>query len=108
MRQRKSYPKSFKTQVVQECEQPGVSVAAIAMRRGINANVVHRWIPLFRDQQAVALPALVHVKVAPVDPKPKAQASAIIELLLGEQSICVKWPASDPEGCARFIRGLAL
>ncbi len=28
MRQRKSYPKSFKTQVVQECEQPGVSVAS--------------------------------------------------------------------------------
>jgi transposase-like protein len=37
MRQRKSYPKSFKTQVVQECDQPGVSVAAIAMRHGINA-----------------------------------------------------------------------
>ncbi|MGY2686108.1 IS66-like element accessory protein TnpA [Pseudomonas tolaasii] len=108
MRQRKAYPKSFNTQVVQECEQPGVSVAAIAMRHGINANVVRRWIPLFRDQQAVALPAFVPVKVASVDPKPKAQASAIIELLLGEQSICVKWPAFDPEGCARFIRGLAL
>ncbi|PAM78520.1 hypothetical protein CES87_30765 [Pseudomonas sp. ERMR1:02] len=57
MRQRKSYPKSFKTQVVQECEQPGVSVAANAMRDGINADVVRRWIPLYRDQQAVALPA---------------------------------------------------
>lgn len=37
MRQRKSYPKSFKAQVVHECEQPGVSVAAIAMRHGINS-----------------------------------------------------------------------
>ena len=42
MRQRKSYPKSFKIQVVQECEQPDVSVAAIAMRHGINANVVRK------------------------------------------------------------------
>jgi transposase len=50
MRQRKSYPKSFKAQVVQECEQPGISVAAIAMSHGINANVVRQWIPLFRDQ----------------------------------------------------------
>lgn len=42
MRQRKSYPKSFKTQVVQKCEQPSVTVAAIAMRHGINANVGKR------------------------------------------------------------------
>ncbi|KDD66155.1 transposase-like protein [Pseudomonas sp. BT76 TE3572] len=55
MRQRKSYPKSFKTQVVQGCEQPGVSVAAIAMRHGINANVVRWWLPLYRDQQAAML-----------------------------------------------------
>lgn len=39
MRKRKSYTKSFKVQVVRECEQPGVSVAAIAMSHGINANV---------------------------------------------------------------------
>jgi len=31
----------------------------------------------------------------------------IIELPLGAQSVTVKWPASDPEGCARFVRGLA-
>ncbi|RMU76798.1 Transposase [Pseudomonas syringae pv. apii] len=77
MRQRKSYPKSFKTQVVQECEQLGVSVAAIAMSHGINANVVRRWIPLYRDQQAVALPAFIPLKVAPVEPniRPKRQRS---------------------------------
>ncbi|MBW1245501.1 transposase [Pseudomonas tolaasii] len=49
MRQRKSYPKSFKSQVVKECQQPGVSVAAIAMSYGINVNVVRRWLPLFSD-----------------------------------------------------------
>ncbi len=65
MRQRKSYPKSFKAQVVQECEQTGVSVAAIAMRHVINANVVRRWLPLYRDQQAVALPAFIPLKVEP-------------------------------------------
>ncbi|MCP1489706.1 transposase-like protein [Pseudomonas fluorescens] len=104
MRQRKSYPKSFKAQIVQECEQPGVSVAAIAMRHGINANVVRRWIPLYRDQQAVALPAFIPLKV---EPKRKTEALAIIECPLGQQMLTVKWPTSDPEGCARFIRGLA-
>ncbi|KDD66108.1 transposase [Pseudomonas sp. BT76 TE3572] len=108
MRQRKSYPKSFKTQVVQECEQHGVSVAAIAMSHGINANVVRRWLPLYRDQQAVAVPAFIPLKVAPVEPKHKTEASVIIELPLGEQSLIVKWPTSDPDGCARFVRGLVL
>ena len=104
MRQRKSYPKSFKTQVVQECEQPGVSVTAIAMRHGINANVVRRWLPLYRDQQAATLPAFIPLKV---ESKRVAEASAIIELPLGQQTLTVKGPTSDPEGCARFIRGLA-
>ena len=42
MRERKSYSKSFKAQVVHECQQLGVSVAAIAMSHGNNANVVRR------------------------------------------------------------------
>ncbi|WP_183132073.1 IS66-like element accessory protein TnpA [Pseudomonas syringae group genomosp. 3] len=104
MRERKSYSKSFKAQVVHECQQPGVSVAAIAMSHGINANVVRRWLPLYRDQQTVALPTFIPLKVKP---QRKTEALAIIELPLGQQTLTVKWPTSDPEGCARFIRGLA-
>lgn len=107
MRQRKPYPKSFKIQIVQECEQPGVSVATIAMRHGINANVVRRWIPLHRDQQTVALPAFIPLEVTPVESKQKTEASAIIELPLGQQVLMIKWPTSDPYGCARFVRGVA-
>ncbi|PPV39480.1 IS66-like element accessory protein TnpA [Ectopseudomonas oleovorans] len=103
MRQRKSYPKSFKAQVVQECKQPGVSVAAIAMRHGINANVVRRWLPLYRDQPPAALPAFIPLKVESHRP---LETSVIIELPVGQQALTVKWPSSDPEGCARFIRGL--
>jgi transposase len=104
MRQRKSYPKSFKAQVVQECEQPGVSVAAIAMRHGINANVVRRWLPLYRDQPPAALPAFIPLKV---EAKRPTEASVVIELRIGQQALTVKWPISDPEGCTRFIRGFA-
>ena len=39
MRQRTSYPKPFKAQIVQECLQPGVSMASVALRHGINANL---------------------------------------------------------------------
>ncbi len=40
MRQRSSYPKPFKAQVVQECLQPGATFTSVAIRHGINANVM--------------------------------------------------------------------
>ncbi|WP_121500032.1 transposase [Pseudomonas aeruginosa] len=40
MRQRSSYPEPFKVQVVQECLQPGATVSSVAIRHGINANVI--------------------------------------------------------------------
>ena len=104
MRQRSSYPKPFKAQVVQECLQPAATVSSVAIRHGINANVIRKWLPLYRDQPPATLPAFVPVRATP---KRTAEASVIIELPLGEQSVTVKWPASDPEGCARFVRGLA-
>ena len=104
MRQRSSYPKSFKAQVVQECLQPGASISSVAISHGINANVIRKWLPLFRDQSPATLPAFVPVTVAP---KRQAESSVIIELPFGEQTIKVKWPSSDPEGCARFVSGLA-
>ncbi|NWE28753.1 transposase [Pseudomonas gingeri] len=37
MRQRSSYPKPFKAQVVQECLQPGASISSVAFTHGIDA-----------------------------------------------------------------------
>ena len=104
MRQRSSYPKSFKAQVVQECLQLGASISSVAIGHGINANVIRKWLPLYRDQPPATLPAFIPVKVSP---KKQAELSVIIELPFGEQTITVKWPTADPDGCARFVRGLA-
>ena len=104
MRQRSSYPKSFKAQVVQECLQLGATVSSVAISHGINANVIRKWMPLYRDQPAAAsLPAFVPLKAAPKRP---AEAPVIIELLMAGHVIMVKWPTSDSEGCAQFIRAV--
>ncbi|NPZ83583.1 transposase [Pseudomonas aeruginosa] len=42
MRQRSSYPKSFKAQVVQKCLQAGASISSVAISHGINANVIRK------------------------------------------------------------------
>ncbi|WP_422631189.1 transposase [Pseudomonas silesiensis] len=39
----------------QKCLQPGVSMASVASRHGINANLVLKWIPAYRDSQAPAV-----------------------------------------------------
>ncbi|WP_080932038.1 transposase [Pseudomonas fluorescens] len=38
--QRRSYSKSFKAQVVQECAQPGASIASVAQKHSLTANLV--------------------------------------------------------------------
>lgn len=104
MRQRSSYPKPFKARVVQECLQPGATVSSVAISYGINANVIRKWMPLYRDQPAAAsLPAFVPLKAVPKRP---AEAPVIIELPMAGHVIMVKWPTSDPEGCAQFIRAV--
>ncbi|MHC8354337.1 IS66-like element accessory protein TnpA [Pseudomonas sp. LB3P81] len=103
MRQRTSYPKPFKLQVVQECLQPGASVASVAMNHGINANVVRKWLPLYRDRHFTDLPAFLPVKL---EPNIQDEKSFSIELPCAHGTMTVKWPASDPDGCAQFVRGL--
>lgn len=46
-----SYPKPFRAWVVQECLQPRASMASVTLSHGINANVMRKWMPLYRDRQ---------------------------------------------------------
>ncbi|WP_277952868.1 transposase [Pseudomonas sp. TH03] len=65
----------------QECLQPGASVASVAMNHGINANVVRKWLPLYRNQQIPDLPAFLPVKL---EPKIQNEKSVSIELPCGQ------------------------
>nr|WP_241229140.1 transposase [Pseudomonas syringae] len=53
---RRSYSKSFKDQVIQECAQPGASIASIALSHGLNFNLVHKWIRLQTQNSTVLQP----------------------------------------------------
>ena len=41
---RRKHSKEFRAEVIQACREPRASVAAIALRSGLNANVVYRWL----------------------------------------------------------------
>lgn len=43
-RRRRKHSDEFKANAVASCMQPGMSMAAVAMAHGINANLLRRWV----------------------------------------------------------------
>lgn len=43
-RTHRTYTPQFKAELVAACQQPGASIAALALQHGMNTNVLHRWL----------------------------------------------------------------
>ena len=68
---RRSYSKSFKAKVIQECVQPGASIASVALSHSLNANLVHKWIRVQAQKSMALQPAFIPLPIkatAPVTP----------------------------------------
>jgi transposase-like protein len=48
---RRRYELDFKLQILKETFEPGASVAGVALRHGMNTNVIFRWRKEFREGQ---------------------------------------------------------
>ncbi len=53
---RRTYTEAYKIEVVRQCGESGVSVAAVAMAHRINANLVRRWIVRHRRERSELTP----------------------------------------------------
>ena len=101
---RRKHSLELKAAVVEECRRPGVSVAAIALAHGLNANLVHQWMRNARAD-VVDKPGFVEVKM----PVPSAVAPVAvvrdirIELRRGATSISVLWPTEAAAQCAAWL-----
>lgn len=98
------------------CLQPGVSMAAVAMAHGLNANLLRRWV---RDGQmksevaaqdkdsheAAALPGPAFVPVT-IPPAAPATSDIRIELRRGPLTIAVTWPSNAASECGAWMREL--
>lgn len=76
---RRRYSAAFKAQVLEEIKQPGVSVAAVARRHGLNANLIHNWrkSPALSSNLPMTLPSFVEVEA----PAPLNESQAHIVLV---------------------------
>lgn len=54
---------AFRTWLVEQAGKPGVSVAGLAMKHGVNANQLRRWMKLEHLRGTAPVPALLPVTV---------------------------------------------
>ena len=120
-RRRRRHSGEFKAESVAACRQVGVSIAAVAMSRSLNANLLRRWVVEAERAgmagRAVlpppgALPAALEaerfVPVA-VTEKPQARGEARmirVEVRRGALVVSVEWPLTAARECAQWLRQL--
>ncbi|MBN9428865.1 MAG: transposase [Burkholderiales bacterium] len=114
---RRRHSEEFKAQVVAECARPGVSIAAIALHHGLNANLLRRWVaqggvsdarePRQERPTSTALEAFVPVTIAADAVSLTPQPAAIeVEIKRGVMSVRINWPLSASAQCGAWLREL--
>ena len=104
---RRRYSPQFKAQVLEETLQDGVSVAAVARRHNLNANLVHKWLKAAQGgTRAVSVaPAFIPLP-GPPTPSSSGQPEVRIELpgVLGAMTL--SWPCDQHHSLAQFIKNV--
>jgi transposase len=133
--QRRVHGAEFKTQVLAECQQPGASVAAVALAHGLNVNLLRKWLvgrgikrtglaaprtvtrkPVGADTSVSSL-QFIPVEIAPVavtaaavaapeQTEPPDAEQIHVELTRGATQLCVRWPSTQAAACAAWLHDL--
>ena len=100
------------------CLQPGVSISAVALANGLNANLVRKWVKEHREgvrsdvvvaeeggrgragrEAAPAQFVAVAVGAAPV----VSTGDIRLEVRRGETVVHITWPAAQAQACAQWL-----
>lgn len=78
---RRSHSLEFKQRAVEASDQPGASIAGVAMAHGINANQLHKWRRQLLATKVVVRPQMLPVTITPepasMPDAPSAQEGSI-------------------------------
>ena len=114
-RRRRTHSAHFKAEAVGACQQPGVSIAAVALARGLNAAMLHRWVKAAeRSRNPIAIRTTVPSariesgeSFVPVSlPSNPVEGVIRIEVRRRGGTVSVEWPASAGHECALLLREL--
>ncbi len=110
-RTRRRHDPEFKAQVIAACHQPGVSLAAVALANGLNANMLRKWV---RDHRMGARPepALPDRERTPTAMVPamlesdRPPAEIRIDVRRGGTTIQMAWPVDAAASLGACLREL--
>lgn len=121
---RRRFTKEFRRQVVQDTLAPGASVAGVALRHRLNANLVFTWrrkllptlaparaksvklLPVTVTESPAAVPALVREPIASSKPVRRARVRGAIQIELNGARIVLKG-AVDAQALRVVLTALA-
>jgi transposase len=111
-RLRRRHSADFKTSIIRACQQPGVSMASVALANGLNATMVRKWV--VEAEGASSRPASAIATAAPSStptfPLALPQAQDLrdirIELQRGNVRVTLQWPRESAADCASWMREL--
>lgn len=111
-RRRRKHSEEFKRQVIEACLQPGVSVAAVALANGLNANYLRRWVRAHREatEQGNAPEVVGDAEVATLLPVTVVASTPPREIRLdvrrGGTTVQMAWPLEAAAGLGQCLREL--
>lgn len=111
-RTRRKHSAEFKASVIGACQQPGVSMAAVALANGLNATMLRKWVVAAERGTPPCVPLEVPMRPAkfvpvamPVD-RDGGRDDIRIELQRGSVRITLEWPREAVAQCAIWMREL--
>ena len=114
-RRRRTHSAEFKAKVVSACRRPGISMAAVALAHGLNANLVRRWVVTEeRTPQATPIETAevstastveqgTFIPVALERSPVTTPQSITIELRRGAMVAKVDWPLAAATECSGLV-----
>ncbi len=127
-RRRRHHSSEFRARVIAACQQPGVSIASVALANGLNANMLRKWV--IEAERGDEYQQLRSVAPESVSEAPSVRAASgfvalslpvtssalaedegaletiTIELRRADTSIKVRWPVTQATACASWLRDL--
>jgi len=105
-KKRRRHSNDFKAQVLAEINQPGTSIAAVAQRHGLNANLIHKWhrSPALSRKLLRTPPSFVEVK-APAQ-RSESSASIVLELPCQGTTIKIHWPVGHAMAMVDWLKAM--
>ena len=113
-RRRRRHTAEFKAAAVAACRELGASVAAVALDRKLNANLLRTWIKraskassMPKAIAALQTPSFLPLRIESHSESPTAAARPIrVHIRKGRTRVTIEWPATAAGACALWLREL--